>query len=214
MEDGDELLEISGCDTPGVPVSGKRMFQGDLADSENNACPHWYADGRNWSLIAEGYIKSASILVASVMRREVSPDEMLYPVCFAYRHGLELRLKEIILLGNKLRSGTPETECGHDLDCLWKKARSILAEHVEVAEEILNTMGAQVSELCAIDCCGDEFRYPKTLTKKNSAARIALSNSKHINLRQVRDVMGSIDSVLSGAIGYLWGCCEPNGIGS
>ncbi|HSD37239.1 MAG TPA: hypothetical protein VLC92_07000 [Rhodocyclaceae bacterium] len=209
MEDADEQRAILGLNIPSEPIAGERMFRGDLPDWKNNACPHWYADGLSWSLIAEGYLRSANVLVAAVMRGEESPDEMLYPICFAYRHGLELRLKEIILLGNRLDSGLLETESTHSLSNLWRKARAVLAKHVDVQEGVLDAMEPQIDELDGVDRTGEEFRYPKTLARKGSPARVTLATSRHINLRHVRDVMASIEAVLYGSISVLWDRFDP-----
>ncbi|MCX9156269.1 hypothetical protein OPU71_09070 [Niveibacterium sp. 24ML] len=205
MVDNQTLQEILGLNVPNTSVPGERLFRGDLPDCKNNACPHWFNDGLAWSLIADGYLRSGNILVAAVMTGDEDPNEMLYPVCFAYRHGLELRFKEIILLGNHVKSKTPKTESGHDLLALWRLARPILTNYVGgITNDLLDTIEAQVSELHSVDKSGDEFRYPRTLDRKGAASRVTLPQAKHINLRHLRDVVGSIDTVLIGSISALW----------
>lgn len=194
----DELLPPSP-----KPQAGEKLFCGDLLDGESehvNACPHRYADGSNWSLIAEGYLNAANALVRCLLDREVGADEMLYPACFLYRQYIELRLKHVILLGyrqRKLEQGVP---IHHDLQKLWAEALPVLLKQVQGPNRAeLETIGAQILELQGIDPGSDEFRYPV-----NKDKNVSLDGLQYVNLRHMRDVMKAMDMVFSGSVEYLF----------
>ena len=186
------------------PILGERLFRGDLEDWRNNACPHWYSNGNNWSLIATGYRHAADKLVDMVIERQALADEMLYPVCFLYRHFVELALKEIIGLGNLRQLGDWRTEEGHNLSDLWKKTEPVLRGlFSRMQEEELEAVGKQIAELQEIDPKADGFRFPKTKKTKNQPAQVTLAGLRHVNLRHMRDVMAGIASLLEGSIERL-----------
>lgn len=183
------------------PQKGEKLFRGDLPDGErNNACPHWYEDGSNWSLIAEGYLNAANALIGRLRVREVRADEMLYPVCFLYRQYIELRLKHVILLGHRLRKAKQGVPTHHNLETLWSDAKPVLLKQVRGSKRAeLEAIGAQILELQGIDPGSDEFRYP--ISKDKS---VSLDGLQHVNLRHMREVMAAMDTVFSGAVDYLF----------
>lgn len=210
MRDTEPALDAFEWPDAPRPILGERLFRGDLTDWDNNACPHWYADGSNWNLIAEGYRNAADKLVGMVLQRQALADEMLYPVCFLYRHFVELALKEIIGLGNLLQHGRWPTEEGHDLCVLWEKAEPVLRDFVSgMRVEELEAVGKQIAELQEIDPKADGFRYPKTRETKNQPAQVTLVGLRHVNLRHMRDVMSGIASLLDGSIDWLSEAVPP-----
>lgn len=180
--------------------SNEKLFKGDLPDWQNNSCPHWYASSNNWSLIAEGYKNAAGKLVELVISRKAIPDEMLYPVLFLYRHYIELRLKEIIQLGNRIATGNWDASHGHDLNSLWDKVEPVLRDKVSgMTDEEIKAIGNIIKQLQEVDTQNAEvFRYPKT-----TKGKVSLEDLSHINLRHVRDVINEVAWILDGSVDFL-----------
>ncbi len=151
-----------------------------------------------------GYLNAADKLVGMVIERQALADEMLYPVCFLYRHYVELALKEIIGLGGLLRHESWLSEEGHNLCTLWNKAMPVLRDFVPGMQvEELEAVGKQIAELQEIDPKADGFRFPKTRETKNQPAQATLAGLRHVNLRHMRDVTSGIASLLNGSIDWL-----------
>lgn len=178
----------------------EKLFRGDLHDSQNNACPHWYASSNNWSLIAEGYKNSADKLIELVVSRKAIPDEMFYPVLFLYRHYIELRLKEIIQLGNRIATGDWDVSHGHDLNSLWDRAESVLRDKVSgMMDESIEALGNIIKQLQKADTSSAEvFRYPNT-----AKGKVSLDDMSKINLRHVGDVINGAAWILDGSVDFL-----------
>jgi hypothetical protein len=202
------ILEDDLLPSLAKPVLGEKLFRGDLPDSQNNACPHWYAEAGNWDLIAAGYLHAAHALVEELLAKRVLADEMLYPVCFLYRHCIELRLKHVASLGHRLKDGEYKAPSGHNLSELWKSAHPVLRDQVHgTTPAELETIASQIAELQNIDSKSDEFRYPVTMSEK-----VALTGLQHVNLRHMRDVMCAMDTVLAGSVVYLVEAIHEKGV--
>jgi len=81
------------------PRLGDKLIGSDK-DWWYNACLNFTHD--SWSLYAMGYLKAAERLVALFIDTRESPDSVLYPICFLYRHYVELQLKILISEGTEL----------------------------------------------------------------------------------------------------------------
>src|SRR5437867_84859 len=87
---------------------------------------------KDFHAYAEGYKQAADIITAEVTGTEEkflksTRDYVVYPVVFLYRHYVELRLKEIILIGRKLYDMSQGLPKHHKIEELWKHARGILS---------------------------------------------------------------------------------------
>jgi hypothetical protein len=131
------------------PRFGDQLFGPD-DDWYNNAFVSTCLDGLD--LYASGYLEAAQIVVEAIVSSRRSPDAVVYPIGFLYRHYLELRLKTIIDQGKKLlnrRPGFPET---HDLDLLWKTARKIIEEiYWKDPKETVEAVHESMVQFCDLD---------------------------------------------------------------
>ncbi len=166
-------------------------------DSESylNACLHVTPEG--WDTYAEGYKRAGDILVQYVVDNGRDQDFLVYPVAFLYRQYLELRLKELILVGSRLLGKDADIPMEHDLEKLWRKARLNIEKvwpHSQTTKAHLDAVEERLKELCGVDPGSDAFRYPED--KEGSPTLIRVLN---INLKHLKDVIQGISNVLDGS---------------
>lgn len=174
------------------PRKGDQLFRSDV-DWWHNAVLSNLDSG--WALYAEGYKIAADVLVERVKHDRSEADFLVFPIVFLYRQYLELRLKEIIRDGSRLLDSPQRLPKDHRLDKLWSKCRRILeqvwpegpAEHLDAVEECIH-------EFSRVDPTSTAFRYPTDADGKPS-----LPGSRHINLRNLSEVMARIGTLLDGA---------------
>ncbi len=162
--------------------------------------PEWIYNARlnieppTLSLYAKGYKKAADLVVESV--REYDLDYVVYPVCYLYRHYLELQLKNIINIGRKLLKGGKGFPQDHDIQKLWKECKSLLEEAWPGQEDdYLDPIEQCIEEFVSVDKKAESFRYPRDKQGNLSLRGV----SSHINLRNLAQVMSRIASCLDGA---------------
>src|SRR5438132_10675486 len=98
------------------PQKGDVLF--DSADDwYHNACINLRFF--NWDWYASGYKLAGDVLVQHVVDTRDHRDTLVFPIVFNYRQYLELRLKEIIIVGRILSDEASEFPPEHDLRVLW-----------------------------------------------------------------------------------------------
>ena len=188
------------------PKKGHRLFK--VADDHEPVLTAW--NGLHMSNPAEAFKEAAD----SVLRQAETESkdfrlrhpEMILPVCYLYRHSIELRLKDIVRAGVKLRffeqHKVEECLAGHSLATLWTKAKALICEvwkeeepsPVKVVESVIN-------EFHQLDRSGQTFRYARDKKgKPHDYGPIAMRVSSQ-NLRQTMDaVFNFIDGCHSGLV--------------
>ena len=164
--------------------------------------PDWYLNAQlhvtpeQWDTYAEGYKRAGDIIVQYVIDTHSYQDFLVYPIVFLYRQYLELRLKELFRVSSSLLAESVGIAIDHNLLSLWRKVRPNIEQvwpdsHMK---SHLDTVGDRLEELCSVDPGSGAFRYPED--KKGVPT---LAGMKHINLRQLRDVIQGISNLLDGA---------------
>jgi hypothetical protein len=108
---------------PDVP----RLCFGDGDDHDLNACVSWVLGMNDIYPYAEGYRRAAAALFETAAARHESPDYILWPMAFMWRHYLELALKDTILRGRALED---EPQVSTELD-LWGAGPSELRKGLD-----------------------------------------------------------------------------------
>jgi hypothetical protein len=176
------------------PERGDRLFVADEPDFLNNAFL-----GSNWIVYADGYKQAADNLVKKLLEDRHSQDFLVYPVVFLYRHYIELCLKHIILLGNRLLKNEFLLPNHHRIDHLWRDARRILEEaNPDGSKADLDAVEACLKELAKRDPTSESFRYPINLAREPH-----FDQREQVNLRHFSDTVRKIGGLFDGAIGYL-----------
>ena len=178
-------------DTIPRPRKDDQLFKAD-GDWWHNAC----LDGLHgsWGVYAEGYRQAGDLLVEHI---KDSPYRhfLVYPIVFLYRQYIELRLKEIIRDGNQLLDFPEEFPKHHMIDKLWRQCRRILEQvWPEAPAEDLDAVEKCIQQFSEKDPTSTAFRYP---TDKDGNP--SLPGLRHINLRNLSDVISRIASLLDGA---------------
>jgi hypothetical protein len=120
-------------------------------------------------------------------------DTLVFPIVFNYRQYLEVRCKEIIMLGKLLANEEPEFPNHHNLSVLWATCRSMITTHESSASEMdLEAVDESIAEFCTVDPQSYSFRFP---VDRNGNLSIPL-DLHVINLRQLRDGMDRLASFL------------------
>jgi hypothetical protein len=142
---------------PDVP----RLAFGEGLACDLNANVAWVQSRtRDMYGYVEGYRRAAIALFEYVDTSRASPDYMLFPLAFAWRHYVEIALKDIIAAGRELAGEEWGFPKGHNLLDLWRVARPYIAELGDPAAPELENVENNLIEFDRIDHFGDGFRYP------------------------------------------------------
>lgn len=174
---------------PDVP----RLCFGPGPEWTLNACVGWARSGPGLHSYVEGYRRAALALFEEALSGTVSPDVVVFPLAFLWRHHVELALKDLIATGRALQgdeSGFPQ---GHKLMSLWWEAKPyVLFCGSDDAPELKN-VEASIQEFERIDPYADGFRYP--LNRDRSAATMP-DVPAILNLRTLQDAMEAVSNFL------------------
>ena len=150
-----------------------------------DACIGWSTEA--WNQYALGYKLAADKLASEIETEHL--DLVVFPMVFLYRHYIELRLKSLIVLCNRLDGKPCEIPIGHDIGRLWQQAVETIEND---AIEPINTL---IKQLAAADPTGQSFRY-----SVDSRGQPTLEGVEHINVRNFADRMKEISDLLDGII--------------
>lgn len=176
---------------PDVP----RLAFGPGLSGELNANLAWVQSRpRDMYGYVEGYRRAAVALYDYAVTTRASPEYMLFPIAFAWRHFLEIALKDIIAAGRELAGEPWGFPRGHKLLDLWREARPHIATLGDPAAPELTTVENNLREFDRIDHVGDGFRYPL-----NSAGSLpSLHNPPpNVGLRVLHEAMDAVATFLS-----------------
>ena len=119
-------------------------------------------------------------------------DTLLYPVLYLYRHALELKLKDVVLLGVKVGDFVlPDVEellGGHELCPLWTKARLFLSKYYPEDKQ-LPFIEAIIQEFHQVDRDGQTLRYDR---QKNLKKRRYDKLPQYISVTNLRTTMDAV----------------------
>lgn len=108
----------------------------------------------------EGYRRAAIALFHSAVENRVTPDQVVFPMAFLWRHHVELALKDIIAAGRRLAAKPWGFPSHHKLLDLWNDARTHIVQCGDENAPELRHVEANLREFEAIDPWSDGFRYP------------------------------------------------------
>lgn len=170
-----------------------KVFKPVLGDGENNSLLHHAPE--DWYAIAEGYKRAADVLVRHVLRTPCEWDYLVYPICFSYRHYLELKLKQIIRRGGWVAETSDELHPKHLLLPLWQRAEIILCKlWPDTDRAPLRQLEQIIREFDAVDPLSDAFRYPV-----DREGQEHLEGIEGLSVRHIAEVMSTITPFLDGA---------------
>lgn len=136
-------------------------------------------------LYSEGYKEAGKRIWEFCIDNTFYSKTLIYPLVFNYRHFLELRLKELIILGYKYLATEKDFSDEHSLIKLWNSYRHEILPKIEVIEkDILDNVERILNQFNSEDPQSVSFRYPVTRgpNRKESLNRdtIDLNNFKKV----------------------------------
>jgi hypothetical protein len=150
-------------------------------------------DERLYRMI-NGFHEAGDVLVAESKGKPHCSLNLLFPLIFAYRHSLELRLKYLLIAYGPLAGESPDYQT-HDLRELWLKCRRVILHFEGTTEpadkEAFDAVDAQIAEFDAVDPGSDAFRFAHTTKGKPIALTIT-----EIDLSNLRKVVASLHNFL------------------
>jgi len=122
--------------------------------------------------LAGAFKRAADIILdAHLAAKGSHNDILLFPVLYLYRHCVELKLKDLLLLG--IRSGFFKKTAAdkildkdkgiigqHALCALWNKAKELLAHYYQ-SDLQLKVAASMINDLHQIDTDGQTLRYDR-----------------------------------------------------
>ncbi len=154
-----------------------------------------------------GYKEAADILIQNLSETDGrSIDGLVYPICYLYRHHIEIFIKDIIHVCGYLYDDIEEeankflAKRSHSISGLWNKLKEYLIISGEYETEIpeeLAQFDHLISELSVFDPSGTAFRY-----HKDTNGRILLQNPetkepvRHCDVFALHDEMQKLSKIL------------------
>jgi len=150
-------------------------------DWQNNAC---ISNNMSFEELGDHYVRSADTLVEAAVRDSGLLDVHVYSVCFLYRHGIELILKDLLWKSTYAINGTKGFPKHHRLGCLWQcvhaNAKDLLHEDLPFTVEEASQVRQLLAQIEEHDQTSDAFRYP--YDKRMGSAHPSLV---YVNLRSL-----------------------------
>lgn len=111
---------------------------------------------------AKGYFEATKIILANSKGGGALIDIVVYPICFDFRHAIELYIKYVIA-GLATAKGTDHKfKTKHTLLKNWKVAKHLLKE-IETSEGDMALFDKVVACVEEVDPNGQIFRYPENI---------------------------------------------------
>lgn len=153
----------------------------------------------------QGYLCAAQILVNSIIAEKASPDILVFPIFFVFRHYFELRLKEIITTASHVVMTNRKPASIHDLSKLWSVAMPMLI-HIDrnrAQQADLRIIGNFFEEFQNSDPHATAFRY--STDKSNNAS---LEDVEEINILSAAKKCMEVGNYLEGISCFLENAIE------
>jgi hypothetical protein len=157
----------------------------------------------------EGYRRAGRILTEYVAEHRGEQDVLVFPICHAYRHFVELSLKRLIRVGcsliNRELTERESSLCNgiHNLRALWN-AFVAIGDELKTEEGIdpppdedMEGIEDYIDQLHAVDAGSFSFRYPLTKT-----GEVSIQGITRINLGRFCERMEGLCNYLEGFEAY------------
>ena len=143
------------------PKKGRKAFVPGEADASfyPKECQHFSNRAREFREAAETVLDRCS-----GENCRSGNDYLFFPIAYLYRHFLELRLKDIVSIGLRMRffiqKDVEEAMMGHNLAKLWNHAKKLLLDRWSACDPTpVLAVEAIINEYHQNDPTGQMFRY-------------------------------------------------------
>lgn len=167
-----------------LPNSKDKLFIDEI-DPNYGA---WLQNPANkFFLYSEGYKKSGEKLYEFCSENRFYLNTLIYPLVFNYRQYIELRLKELIIMGYKYHGIDKDFSNEHSLVKLWTTYRTEIIEPInEIEQGVLDNVGRIINQFNSEDPKSMCFRYP-VLKGKDRPQSIKRDTIDLPNFKKVMD---------------------------
>lgn len=150
--------------------------------------------------IWDGYMQAGALLVEECQSNErVFRHQLVYPILFCYRHGLELAIKWVIDQYGRYTDLSKEDYTHHNLWLLWKACKKIILDvGLDGGMDSIMAVEQVVKDFHDLDTGSFSFRY----STDKKGALIGLPNVA-FDLANIKDVMEAVNNLFTGADGQL-----------
>jgi hypothetical protein len=109
-----------------------------------------------------GYFEGTRLLLADAKVPGATIDVLVYPICFNFRHAVELYVKYIIADLSRVQGTGRQYQARHSLLRNWKKAKTLLKaiDHATGDTALFEEVVKHIEE---VDPTGQTFRYPESI---------------------------------------------------
>lgn len=189
---------------------------GDKAFSPKGELPidvAWHRFMSDNNQYASAFVSGANMLVDALANDPTYrvKGDLFLPVCYLYRHSIELRLKTIIWRAQSVDYSNwtlNDLSTTHSLHVLWNEVRVILEKLEDrFTPDVINALEQLVLEFHHVDPESQQFRYPYVKVKKDKKKTITprghqLESSLQMlpdefSMANLKVMMDKIDTVLS-----------------
>lgn len=165
-----------------LPKSTDVIFKDEVSQDYSA----WLKNPSNkFFLYSEGYKKAGEMLWTFCNENKFYSNTLIYPLVFTYRQFLELKLKELIIMGYRYLNVEKDFADEHSLMKLWLTYKNEILNSIEnIDSKILDNVEKIISQFNTEDPKSMCFRYPVTRApnRKESINRetIDLLNFKEV----------------------------------
>ncbi len=148
-----------------------------------------------WYTYAHGYKIAADRLVDTIDSDRFEVDFLAYPIAFLYRQSIELYLKTIIKRSRDLLGMEVSFPKHHDIYRLWIDSKTLIVKiWPDGPNKELESIQDYIRQFSEYDPTSEVFRYPE-----NTKGKPIEISAKHINLRNLCNIMNDLIGLLEGA---------------
>jgi hypothetical protein len=170
-----------------VPGAANELF-GRKAGSKFNS--QLLVNGPQFDRYALGYRLVADTVVDSL--RGSMGHVVVFPVCYLYRHYLELKIKHLTSLAKFVLNEEHTFLTGHELGDLWKECRPLLEKMMpDRSKAVFDTVGNCVDAFASFDFEGEYSRYPEDVQ-----GRAWKQSVKDLSLQRMQDAISDVADLL------------------
>lgn len=202
---------------PVEPFDDSKLYESIFGQDNpwNESTAPGRLDKRGWEHYAMAYKVAADRLVDGQQRGPIKELYQVFPIMFLYRHYLELKLKEILLI---LRDWEGSTDTkpwpGHRLPQSWNEVRQLLEKFdngiiedcydgpLEEAAAIYDAIERRVKEFNEIDSEAETLRYPVNKKLQPNSAKL-LDRHEIVHIKEVVDALDAYLDAISVGIDHI-----------
>ena len=177
-----------------LPNSADTLFQ----EETNPRYGAWIKNPADkFFLYSQGYLTAANMLYASIEAESFHQNVLVYPMIFNYRQFLELRLKELTIMGNAFLGREKDFRDVHSLKSLWDEYRNeILIGISKIDEATLDNVERLIKEFEREDPQSMNYRYPVQKLPKQGTGLASRKESLSRDTLDLKNFKSSMDKLV------------------